>query len=54
MQQEQPEILRLVAHDEADIEVVSALLQDAIIAGSDRYFDAQNSCFLIGVTRINS
>ena len=28
MQQEQPEILRLVAQDEADIEVVSALLQD--------------------------
>ena len=51
MQQEQPEILRLVAQDEADIEVVSALLQDAIIAGSDMYFDAQNACFLIVANR---
>ena len=51
MQQEHPEILRLVAQDEADIEVVSALLQDAIIAGSDMYFDAQNSCFLIVANR---
>lgn len=51
MQQEHPEILRLVAQDEVDIEVVSALLQDAIIAGSDMYFDAQNSCFLIVANR---
>ena len=51
MQQEYPEILRLVAQDEADIEVVSALLQDAIIAGSDMHFDAQNSCFLIVANR---
>ena len=51
MQQEHPEILRLVAQDEADIEVVSALLQDAIIAGSDMYFDVQNDCFLIVVDR---
>ena len=51
MQQEYPEILRLVAQDEADIEVVSALLQDAIIAGSDMYFDTQNACFLIVANR---
>ena len=51
MQQEQPETLRLVAQDEADIEVVSALLQDAIIAGSDMHFDAQNACFLIVANR---
>jgi hypothetical protein len=51
MQQKQPETLRLMAQDEADIEVVSALLQDAIIAGSDMHFDAQNACFLIVANR---
>ena len=51
MQQEFPKILRLVAQDEADIEVVSALLQDAIIAGSDMFFDAHDSCFLFVANR---
>ena len=41
------ESLRLVANDEADLEVVSALLQDAIIAGADLHYDAQHECFMI-------
>ena len=51
MQMDPAESLRLVARDEADLEVVSALLQDAIIAGADMYYDVQNDCFLIVANR---
>ncbi len=43
--------LRLVAKDEADLEVVSALLQDAIIAGADMHYDVQHDCFMIVANR---
>ena len=43
--------LRLVAKDEADIEVVSTLLQDAIIAGADMHYDTQHACFRIVANR---
>ena len=43
--------LRLVAKDQADIEVVSTLLQDAIIAGADMHYDAQHACFMIVANR---
>jgi hypothetical protein len=43
--------LRLVAKDEADIEVVSTLLQDAIIAGADMHYDTQHACFMIVANR---
>ena len=45
------ETLRLAARDEADLEVVSALLQDAIIPGVDLHFDVLNSCFSIAANR---
>ena len=45
------ESLRLVAKDEADLEVVSALLQDAIIAGTDMHYDAHHDCFVIIANR---
>ena len=45
------ESLRLAAKDEADLEVVSALLQDAIIAGADMHYDAQHDCFMIVANR---
>ena len=45
------EPLRLIAQDEADLELISTLLQDAIIAGSDMHFDIQNSSFLLVVNR---
>ena len=48
MQMDQAESLRLVAKDEVDLEVVSALLQDAIIAGADMHYDARDDCFMIG------
>ena len=51
MQFDQAESLRLVAGDVADIEVVSTLLQDAIIAGSDMHYDAQHNCFMIVANR---
>ena len=51
MQADNAESLRLVAKDEADLEVVSALLQDAIIAGADMYYDAQHDCFMIVANR---
>ena len=51
MQADHAESIRLMATDEADIEVVSTLLQDAIIAGADMHYDAQNSCFLIVADR---
>ena len=51
MQADHAESIRLMATDEADIEVVSTLLQDAIIAGTDMHYDAQNSCFLIVADR---
>jgi len=43
--------LRLVAEDAADLDVVSALLQDAIISGADMHFDKQNACFLLVANR---
>jgi len=51
MQMDHAESLRLVAKDEADLEVVSALLQDAIIAGADMHYDAQHACFMIVANR---
>ena len=43
--------LRLVAKDETDIEVISTLLQDAIIGGADMHYDAQHACFMIVANR---
>ena len=51
MQTYQAELLRIVAKDEADLEVISALLQDAIIAGADMHYDAQHECFMIIANR---
>ena len=51
MQTDPPDSLRLVAKDEADLEVVSALLQDAIIAGADMHYEAQHDCFVIIANR---
>ena len=51
MQADQSESLRLVAKDETDLRVVSALLQDAIIAGADMHYDAQRDCFMIVANR---
>ena len=51
MQMGLAELLRLVAEDEGDLEVVSALLQDAIIAGADMHYDVQNNCFMIVANR---
>ena len=51
MQNAYSETLQLAAKDEADLEVVSALLQDAIIAGADMHFDAPNFCFMIVADR---
>ena len=51
MQMDHAESLRLVAEDAADLEVVSALLQDAIIAGADMHYDAQHDCFMIVANR---
>ena len=51
MQIHPAESLRLVAKDEADVEVVSALLQDAIIAGADMHYDVQHDCFMIVANR---
>ena len=51
MQTDQAESLRLVAKDEADLEVVSTLLQDAIIAGADMHYDGQHDCFMIVANR---
>jgi len=51
MQMDPAESLRLVAKDEADLEVVSALLQDAIIAGADMHYDAEHDCFMIVANR---
>ena len=45
------EPLRLATKDEADLEVVSALLQDAIIAGADMHYDLQHDCFMIVANR---
>ena len=43
--------LRLVAKDQGDIEVVSTLLQDAIITGADMHYDTQHACFMIVANR---
>ena len=51
MKMDTAESLRLVAKDETDLEVVSALLQDAIIAGADMHYDEQNDCFMIVANR---
>lgn len=51
MQTDQTESLRLVAKDEVDLEVVSALLQDAIIAGADMHYDAQHEYFIVVANR---
>jgi hypothetical protein len=51
MQTDHTEPLRLAAKDEADLEVVSALLQDAIIAGADMHYDAQHESFMIVANR---
>ena len=46
MQGESPK-LRLLAYDVDDVAVLSALLQDAIIPGSDMSFDRQLNEFVI-------
>ena len=51
MKMDHAESLRLVAKDEADVEVISTLLQDAIIAGADMHYDAQHDCFMIVANR---
>ena len=51
MQMGHEELLRLVAKDVADLEVISALLQDAIIAGADMHYDRQHDCFMIVANR---
>ena len=51
MQTDNAGSLRLVAKDEADIEVVSTLLQDAIIASADMHYDTQHACFMIVANR---
>ena len=51
MQMDHAESLRLVAREEADLEVVSALLQDAIIAGADMHYDSQDNCFIVVANR---
>ena len=51
MQMDHAKLLRLAAKDEADLEVVSALLQDAIISGADMHYDAQHDCFMIVANR---
>ena len=51
MQADHAGSLRLVAKDKADIEVVSTLLQDAIIAGTDMHYDSQLACFMIVANR---
>ena len=43
--------LRLLAKDNADIEVVSALLQDAIIPGADMLYDHGTRCFIFIANR---
>ena len=51
MRTDHAELLLLVAREEEDLEVVSALLQDAIIAGADMQYDAQDNCFIIVADR---
>ena len=43
--------LRLLARDEADVAVVSALLQDAIIPGADMEFNRKTNQFIIVANR---
>ena len=43
--------LRLLAHDSDDVSVLSALLQDAIIPGSDMSFDRKLNEFVIIANR---
>lgn len=43
--------LRLLARDPADIEVLSALLQDAIIPGADMLFDRESQRFIFIANR---
>ena len=50
MQDKSPK-LRLLAHDGDDVAVLSALLQDAIIPGSDMNFDRQLNEFIIVANR---
>ena len=51
MKMDPADSLRLVAKDEIDLEVVSALLQDAIIAGADMRYDKRHDCFMIVANR---
>jgi hypothetical protein len=43
--------LRLIAHDRDDVRVLSALLQDAIVPGSDMSFDRNLNEFVIVANR---
>ena len=43
--------LRLLAHDSADIEVLSTLLQDAIVPGVDMLFDRDGKRFIFVANR---
>ena len=49
--QVEPPKLRLLAHDGDDVAVLSALLQDAIIPGSDMNFDRKLNEFVIVANR---
>ena len=51
MRTDHAESLLLVAREKTDLEVVSALLQDAIISGVDMHYDAQDNCFIIVANR---
>lgn len=51
MQTGTADLLRLVAKDEVDLEVVSALLQDAIVTGADMHYDAHHNCFMVVANR---
>ncbi len=43
--------LRLLARDAVDIEVLSTLLQDAIVPGADMLFDRDVNCFIFIANR---
>jgi len=43
--------LRLIARDADDLQVISALVQDAVLTGTDLRYDARKRCFSILVNR---
>ena len=48
---EKPSRLKLMARGRADFEVLSALMQDAIVPGEDMVWDRAESCFVMLVNR---